>query len=408
MAESIRDASVTVVIPTFNRSALLRECLDAVFTQSVLPQEVIVMDDGSRDDTQQIVQTYTQDIQLIHHENKGKAASLNVAIQAATHPWVWIVDDDDLVVSTALERLKNTLADNGDIDFVYSQHDRFRTLDNGGIEYFDTGYWVECEDVDFHLATMEDFFAHQPGMLVSRDAYIKLGLFDEGLKRSQDYDMLVRLACGFKGALCKGISFHQRLHDGDRGADSDRFEVAQREARWIEADKEIFRRLRHQLPVSDYLPRNISRYTWNMARQALLQRACIMGRKKLWNEAFLDITRVSQMTQLGQLTATEKAILKRLTGSKYGCEDILRSSDVISGFTEIGEASPLGSSIIYNIANGMKWRIKQAGLKFDLALAIRLMRIYLRLIWAAFRGAMQSPHLQPSRPNMVFVKPSDK
>jgi len=384
------DVSVTIIIPTFNRSHFLKECLDAIFRQTQTPSEIIVVDDGSIDDTGAVLEEYSRAVRVIRHENKGKAASLNVAIEAASNAWVWVIDDDDIVSDDALERLQHTIKMNPNADFVYGKHLRFRTTRTGKRDVSTTGYWTECENVDFHLSTMEDFFAHQAGMLISKSALLELDGLNEDLGRSQDYELLVRLATRYEGALCEGVIFHQRVHDGERGLANDRFDVAMSEIRWIEADKLIFQQLREQLPLSLYLPKkNTSPFTRKMERRALLQRATIMARKKLWDKAIIDLNMASEANAGEPLGKVEKKILYRLTGSKYGCDELLTNSAIAQQLAEIGSASTLGSSIVYHVARGLNWRIKQAVFQGRFKSSAQFLILQLSLFKSAIIGSFK-------------------
>ena len=94
----------------------------------------------------------------------------------------------------ALETMLGLLENNPEADFAYGRHDRFEVLPGGDVKWQDTGYWRESSSEDFLFDTLLDMFAHQPAMLVRKSLYIKAGAFDETLIRSQDYDMLLRLA----------------------------------------------------------------------------------------------------------------------------------------------------------------------------------------------------------------------
>ena len=85
--------TVSVVIPTYNRSALITRALDSVLAQTVKPHEILVVDDGSTDDTASLVRKHYPAVQLIRQKNTGVSAARNAGITAATGPKIssWVM-----------------------------------------------------------------------------------------------------------------------------------------------------------------------------------------------------------------------------------------------------------------------------------------------------------------------------
>jgi glycosyltransferase involved in cell wall biosynthesis len=173
--------SVTVLIPTFNRAHLLVESLDSVLAQTRRPDQIIVINDGSTDDTLERLEPYRGDIEILNKDNAGKSAALNKALSVAKGDLIWVFDDDDIAEPDALEILLGLLDENPDADFAYGRHDRFEVRPDGRVKWKDTGYWRKSPPEDFLFETLLDMFAHQPGMLVRKSLYIKAGAFDESL-----------------------------------------------------------------------------------------------------------------------------------------------------------------------------------------------------------------------------------
>lgn len=85
---------ISVVVPVYNRAALLREALASVANQGCIPQEVIVVDDGSTDNVAEVAEEFGA--RLIRQQNSGASAARNAGIAAATSPWVAFLDSDDV------------------------------------------------------------------------------------------------------------------------------------------------------------------------------------------------------------------------------------------------------------------------------------------------------------------------
>lgn len=358
--------AVSVIVPTYNRAHLLAECLDAVLAETRPLDEVLVVNDGSTDSTLDVLSNYADRVSIITTPNRGKAAALNVALTLVSRPLVWIVDDDDVVCKGALETLLALFASSPRPDLVYGRHLRF--MANGseaGFRTLDTGHWADCRPEEFLIATLEDMFVHQPGMIVRRDLYEEVGPFDEILARSVDYEMLTRLARGGRAASTDAIVFHQRLHNGDRGPAASRAAAGNRDEIWIEHDKAIFRSIHADWPLSDYIPsREIS--TDEDRRRALLQRGVIMARKKLWNLAIQDFRSALEQSD-APLSREERAILRKATGSKFGCCEILSDSETSREIVALARQSPLGRALVRALARGLIWRIRSAAQRSNFA-----------------------------------------
>ncbi|MEO1421321.1 MAG: family 2 glycosyl transferase, partial [Pseudomonadota bacterium] len=220
-------------------------------------------------------------------------------------------------------------------------------------------YWQDLNPDHFLIQTLEDFFPHQPGMVVRKSLYESVGPFDVSLKRSQDYEMLIRLA---RAAPCAGtddIVFLQRQHDGARGVSGDRFAAHERDAKWMAHDQKIFTALRDELALSDYLPRGDDIKGDADRRKALLQRGVIFARKKLWDLATEDFETAAQLGS-DTLSDEEQAILRRTLSSKYGCDEITDDPDIFASLRKLKTIEPVGSAILDGVLRGLRWRIREA------------------------------------------------
>jgi GT2 family glycosyltransferase len=348
----------SIILPTFNRKNLLETSLNAVLAQIEERDEVIVVDDGSTDGTNELLLAYGSRIDLICQANGGKAKALNAGLRRAQGQYVWIVDDDDIVGPTALHDLLDVFSEDPRIDIAYGRHLRFRQQTGGSVQLIDTGYWNDCPADHLFVATLEDFFVHQPGMLVKRTLYQTAGDFDESLPRSVDYEMLIRLARHGRAASTDKVVFHQRLHDGDRGPAANRLKARDRDANWIAQDRRIFERLYATLPLESYLP-HTDLHTPEHRRCALLQRGTVMARKKHWHLALSDFDLALRESNLS-LSQSEKLILRRATGSKYGCDEAIRNTDIDTGLAALRDKHARGRDLTRTLARGLLWRARQA------------------------------------------------
>src|ERR1043165_8653356 len=103
------DPRISVVIPTYNSAPFLPETLDSVFAQTYPAHEVIVVDDGSTDNTEEVLRAYAGRITYVKQANAGVSSARNAAIERATGNWFALLDSDDIWKPQKLERQVNFL-----------------------------------------------------------------------------------------------------------------------------------------------------------------------------------------------------------------------------------------------------------------------------------------------------------
>ncbi len=113
-------AKVTVAIPAYNAERCLRETLESVLAQTLSPHEILVVDDGSSDGTEDIVRSFGDRVRYIKQPNQGIAGARNTAIQNATGDWIAFLDHDDLFLPTKLEKLVAVVDSNPELVVAYS------------------------------------------------------------------------------------------------------------------------------------------------------------------------------------------------------------------------------------------------------------------------------------------------
>ncbi len=358
-----RIARITAIIPTFNRGPLLVETLESVLGQTRAPDEIIVADDGSPDDTPGRMAGYEGRICYVRKDNSGKADTLNQMIPPAAGDLIWIVDDDDIVLPDALETLEGLLHADPEAGFAYGRYDRFAVDQaSGDVRRFDGGHWRDVRPEAFLLATMQDFFVHHPGLLVRKSAYEAAGPFSLKYSRLEDYEMLIRLARKYRGVGTQKTVFLQRQHDGPRagglvGRD-------ERYTRWQVEEQEMFTEVRRTGTLADFLPAGTvtgQPLSPALQRQALITRGSVMARKKLWHFAFEDFSAAcGPGLPGGPLNASETRAIREALFSKYGCPELLDDPAVAEGLLALRGKGPLGAGIAGTFARALAWFIRRS------------------------------------------------
>jgi glycosyltransferase involved in cell wall biosynthesis len=110
---------VSVVIPTYNRAHLLTECIESALAQTFRDFEIIIIDDGSTDNTSQVVSAFP--VRYIHQQNQGVSVARNKGIELSRGEYIAFLDSDDTLLKNALEEGVEVLDKNPDVGFSYGQ-----------------------------------------------------------------------------------------------------------------------------------------------------------------------------------------------------------------------------------------------------------------------------------------------
>ena len=107
----------SVVIPTYNQAQYLAECIESVLAQTFKPHEIIIVNDGSPDETRYVAKSYSG-IRYIETTNRGLASARNTGIMNMTGDWLMPLDSDDVMLPDCLQRIADTIAYNPEADIV--------------------------------------------------------------------------------------------------------------------------------------------------------------------------------------------------------------------------------------------------------------------------------------------------
>jgi glycosyltransferase involved in cell wall biosynthesis len=111
---------ISVVIPAYNSATYLKDALNSVLSQTFKSHEIILVDDGSTDQTEEIARSYGDQIRYIKQKNQGSAAARNTGIHEATGDWVAFLDSDDLMLPDRLRKQVALIPASSNLAVVYS------------------------------------------------------------------------------------------------------------------------------------------------------------------------------------------------------------------------------------------------------------------------------------------------
>ena len=191
--------TISVVIPAYNSARYIARTIESVLSQTLPADEIIIVDDGSTDDTAGVVAKFESKVKYIHQTNAGASVARNTGIEAAAGDWIAFLDSDDEWLPCKLRLQTELLERNPDLIWttgnyltcVCSQNLQAPLLEPArakelleGKEYSQNYFQALPNSLDGWTGTM----------LIRRDALFEAGLFRPGQLRGNDYDMWWRIA----------------------------------------------------------------------------------------------------------------------------------------------------------------------------------------------------------------------
>jgi len=194
-----KNPKVSVVIPTYNSAQFIVETLESVFAQTYKDYEVIVVDDGSTDNTREVLKPYMSKIRYIYKENGGVASARNVGIKNARGEYIAFLDSDDLWLPEKLEKQMEYFKSNPDVVLVFSDCILFGDKELIRKKNTKRIYSYKYKG-DMFLHLLQENFIPTLTVIAKKECFDEVGYFDtdESLISSEDYDMWLRIARSFK------------------------------------------------------------------------------------------------------------------------------------------------------------------------------------------------------------------
>jgi glycosyltransferase involved in cell wall biosynthesis len=270
-------ATVAVIIPAYNCEDFIVEALDSIARQTEIPDEVVVVDDGSTDRTAELVSAFNSKsalrIILIRQSNQGIAAARNAGIARCSSNWIALLDGDDIFYPSFIEKAKQALLTHPELIACFSDRDvvdgegefmrrdldepRFRALK---AERLDDGVSVLRESPFITLVSGN--VIPIGNLMFSRENYDKAGGFDAELRAVEDKPFLLRLAkLGTFGFIDEPLGIWRR-HNANTSGSGNNFKMnwyselgaikleAQADALGLDrAEREAIRRQRQRMPA---------------------------------------------------------------------------------------------------------------------------------------------------------------
>jgi glycosyltransferase involved in cell wall biosynthesis len=208
---------ISLCIPTCNRASHLREAIASVLGQSVLPAEILVVDDGSVDDTEKVSEASARQAPVpcryVRQDQLGAPAARNRCIAEARSAWILWLDDDDILLPNAIEQLLAAREAEETIDVFYAApmvvDEKLRVQRTMDFEDWH-GRQAELIARLFHLCVIAN-----GGALIRKQSLEAIGGYDESFSRAHDYEVWSRLCDKASFRLVKPPYYLYRMHSNN-------------------------------------------------------------------------------------------------------------------------------------------------------------------------------------------------
>jgi glycosyltransferase involved in cell wall biosynthesis len=183
---------ISVIIPTWNRVNLVTRALDSVFAQHHLPDEVIVVDDGSTDNTSEVISRQFPEVKLFKQENMGVSAARNFGIQTAIGDWICLLDSDDTWQPEKLEKQLKALTAQPDYLLCHTNEIWIRNGKrvNQMKKHNKQGGYIFQRCLPLCVISPSSVMIH-------RNIFDDIGFFDEAMPACEDFDLWIRICARY-------------------------------------------------------------------------------------------------------------------------------------------------------------------------------------------------------------------
>lgn len=223
MTDSRKTPRVSAIITTYNEEEFIRTAVESILEQTISDFEIVVVDDGSKDSTKNILKEYERldKMRIFFLEHIGRSPALNEAIDRSRGKYIAIVDPDDLSRNNRFKRQADFLDNNPDVGIVGSA---YRAENEIRSESYVREY--PTSDTEIRRAMAKYIPIPHSSMMARREALVRAGLYDSTKQFIVDLDLMIRVATQYKMAnipeplitrkIRSESSFHSMFSSFDR------------------------------------------------------------------------------------------------------------------------------------------------------------------------------------------------
>ncbi|MDY7022917.1 MAG: glycosyltransferase [Cyanobacteriota bacterium] len=202
---------ISVVIPAYNCDRFVGQAVESVLTQTYSDYEIIVIDDGSQDNTSQVLDSYRGQIRYVYQENQGVSVARNHGLDLALGEFVAFLDADDLFLRDTLAAQLAVFEAKPNLSIV---HSGWRRINQQGETLMDVQPWETVRELNLESWLRWKPFGTMGTLLFRRDKLEAVGGFQPELTHAEDVDLVLRLALkGCEAEWLRQSTVCYRQHD---------------------------------------------------------------------------------------------------------------------------------------------------------------------------------------------------
>ena len=217
---------ISVIVPTYDYGRFIGDSIRSVLEQTYTSYEIIVIDDGSSDETTSVLQQFDGRIRYVYQENRGPSAARNLGIKIARGEYISFLDADDLWTPNKLELQLSDINSHPDIGMVFSDCQTFTA------ETIVKTSFLAGKSIDMNMISQKpisqafmklllDNFITTSSVMVRKECFEKIGLFNESLRSVEDRDLWLRISASFGITGIPFILCRKRLHECNISRDNE-------------------------------------------------------------------------------------------------------------------------------------------------------------------------------------------
>lgn len=207
--------NVSVIIPTYNRGNMIADAINSVLEQTYKDCEVIVIDDGSTDNTKEIISRYGDKVRYFYQQRGGAGSARNYGVSVSQGTYLAFLDSDDIWMKNKLEMQMEIIKNNPELILVYS--DCIVTKNGTLVAYYSN--WFKPKLGSVYEDLIKGPFIPNLTVVVKKSIVLQVGGFDERLKMSQDYDLYLRVCMKGPVGYVSDQLAEYRLHESNNTKD---------------------------------------------------------------------------------------------------------------------------------------------------------------------------------------------
>ena len=190
MEKTGKNPLISVIIPTYNRGWIIKEAIDSVLAQDYVNFELIVVDDGSTDDTHDILNSYQSNFLVLRQNNKGVSSARNRGLAAASGHFIAFLDSDDTWLPQKLSRQVDFFQSNPDALICQTEEIWIRN----SVRVNPKKRHKKPSGMIFE-PSLSLCLVSPSAVMIKKNLFEEVGLFDETLPACEDYDLWLRVSC---------------------------------------------------------------------------------------------------------------------------------------------------------------------------------------------------------------------